>query len=88
MLNAMELRQDVPTVEELLDSPLSCFISFAANSCGYNGTTRELIVNWVYPSFLKAKAEASKEDNPNWWQAMKSPFVDEYWQAAVEEIET
>ena len=26
MLNAMELRQDVPTVEELLESPLSCFI--------------------------------------------------------------
>ena len=88
MLNAMELRQDVPTVKELLNSPLSRFISFAANSCGYSGTTQELIVNWVHPLFLKAKAEASKEDNPNWWEAMKSPFADEYWKAAVKEIET
>ena len=59
MLNAIEMRQNVPTVEELLNSPLSCFISFAANSCGYSGTTLELIVNWVHPLFLKAKAEAS-----------------------------
>ena len=63
MLYTMELRQDVPTVEEQLDSPLSRFISFAANSCGYSGTTRKLIVNWVHPLFLKAKAEASKADN-------------------------
>jgi hypothetical protein len=65
MLNAMELRQDVPTVEELLESPLSCFILFAANSCGYSRMTEELIVNWVHPLLLKAKAEASKADNPN-----------------------
>ena len=88
ILNAIELRDDVPTVQELLDSPLSRFISFAANSCGYKGTTQELIINWVHPLFLKAKAEASKADNPNWWEAMKSPFADEYWKAAVKEIET
>ena len=88
MLNTMELRQDVPTVEELLNSPLSRFILFAANSCGYSGTTQELIVNWVHPLFLKAKAEASKADNPNWWEAMRSPFAHKYWKAAVKEIET
>ena len=88
MLNAMELRDDVPSVEELMDSPLSRFITFAANSCGYSGTTKELIVNWVHPLFLKAKAEAFKADTPNWWEAMKSPFADEYWKAAVKEIET
>ena len=65
MLNAIEMRQNVPTVEELLNSPLSCFISFAANSCGYSSTTQELIVNWIHPLFLKAKAEVSKADNPN-----------------------
>ena len=65
LLNMMELRDDVPTVEELLESPLSRFITLAANSCGYTGTTQELIVNWVHPLFLKAKAEASKSDNPN-----------------------
>jgi hypothetical protein len=88
MLNAMELKDDVPSVEELMNSPLSCFITFAANSCGYSGTTKELIVNWVHPLFLKAKAEASKADNPNWWEAMKSPFAIEYWKATVKEIET
>jgi hypothetical protein len=66
----MELRQDVPTVEELLESLLSCFISLAANSCGYNETAQELIVNWVHLLFLKAKAGVSKADNPNWWEAM------------------
>eukprot|EP00804_Cyclotella_cryptica_P008169 CCRYP_015117-RA/>CCRYP_015117-RA protein AED:0.07 eAED:0.11 QI:0/0/0/1/0/0/3/0/242 len=45
-------------------SPLSCFITFAAN---------------------RAKAEASKADNPNWWEAIKSPFADEYWKAAVKD---
>ena len=60
MLHAIKPKQDVPTVGGQLDSPLSCFISFAANSCGYSGTTQELIVNWVHPLFLKAKPEASK----------------------------
>ena len=87
MLNAIELRQNVPTMEELLNSPLSCFISFA-NSCGCSGTTQELIVNWVHPLFFKAKADASKADNPNWWEATKSPFANKYWKASVKEIET
>jgi len=34
------------------------------------------------------KAEASNADNPNWWEAMKSNVADEYWKAAVKEIET
>jgi hypothetical protein len=47
-----------------------------------------LIANWVHPLFLKAKSEASKEDNPSWKQAMNGPFKKEYWDAAVKEIET
>jgi hypothetical protein len=35
-----------------------------------------------------AKAEAPKADNPSLCEAMKSPFADKYWQAAVKEIET
>ena len=62
----MELLDEIPTVETLLDSPLSRFITLAANNCGYSGTTEELVVNWVHPLFLKAKAEASKADNPSW----------------------
>ena len=79
---------DVPSVESLMASPLSRFIHFAANDCGYGGTRHELIANWVHPLFLKAKSEASKSDNPNWRQAMNGPFKEEYWKAACKEIET
>ena len=37
--------------------------------------------------FLKAKAAESLEDNPNWRQATNGQFADEYWDAAVSEIE-
>ena len=36
---------------------------------------------------MKSKAAASQADNPNWHQAMNSQFSDEYWEAAVTEIE-
>ena len=64
------------------------FIKFTANDCGYQGRVHGLVYNWVRPFFLKAKAAASKEDNPNWWQAMKGQFADEFWDAAVTEIQT
>ena len=76
------------TVNTLLNSPLAKFIHLAANDCGYKGTVKELVCNWVHPLFLKAKAAASKQDNPNWWQAMDSEFAEEFWKAAVTEIET
>ena len=76
------------TVDDIMASPISRFINFAANNCRYIGGTLELIVNWVHPLFLKAKSAASKEDNPNWWEAMQGQFADEYWKAAVTEIET
>ena len=79
---------EVPTIEALMACPLSKFIHFAANDCGYSGTRYDLIANWVHPLFLKAKTEASKEDNPSWKQAMSGPFKEEYWKAAIKEIET
>lgn len=88
------LRQDVSlsgdniTAEDIIKSPLSKFIHLAANECGYGGTVQELVCDWVHPLFLKAKSEASSQDNPNWWQAMNGPFADEYWKAACVEIET
>ena len=92
MLNAMHFgdeTDDKPiTVDAILNSPLSKFIHLAANDCGYRGSERELICTWIHPFFLRAQAAASKEDNPNWWQAMSGPFADEYWKAAVTEIET
>jgi hypothetical protein len=88
--NALLLHSEleVPSVEALMTCPLSKYIHFAANDCGYKGLRYELIANWVHPLFLKAKSEASKEDNPNWKQAMNGPFKEEYWKAAVKEIET
>jgi hypothetical protein len=82
------MQMDVPSVEELMNSPLSKFIHLAANDCGYLGSKRELICNWVHPLFLKAKAAASKEDNPNWRDAMNGPFAKEYWEACKTEIAT
>jgi hypothetical protein len=79
---------EVPSVEALMACPLSKYIHFATNNCGYRGSHYELIANLVQTLFLKAKSEASKEDNQNWKQAMNGPFKEEYWQAAVKEIKT
>ena len=42
------------TVDTLLNNPLAKFIHLAANDCGYKGTVKELVCNWVHPLFLKA----------------------------------
>ncbi len=75
-------------MDALMNSSLAPFIELAANDCSYRGSLRELICNWVHPLFLKAKSAASKEDNPNWWQAMRGPFAKEFWKAAGVELET
>ena len=85
-MNSMSL--DVPSEEELMKSPLAKFITFSANDCGQSGSAKDLIVNWVHPLFLKAKASASKEDNSPWWEAMHGPFVDKYWKTAITKVET
>ena len=64
-LNSMHLKDHIPTITEVLDSPISNFITMAANDCGYSGTTEDLIVNYVHPFFLKPQGLASAEDNPN-----------------------
>ena len=74
-LNSMHLADSIPTIMELLDSPISKFITLAANNCGYESTTQDLMVNYVHPLFPKAKAAASQEDNPNWRQAMNGQFA-------------
>ena len=87
-LSNTHIQDCIPTIQELLNSPLSNFITLAANDCGYSGTAEDLIVNYVHPLFLQAKAAASKEGNPNWCQAMNGPFKEEYWKASVTKIET
>lgn len=65
-VNLVNLDDSIPTIKELLDSQISKFITLAANDCGYSGTSEDLVVKYVHPLFLKAKAAASAEENPNW----------------------
>ncbi len=78
----------IPTVAELMGSPLAKYITLAANDCGYSGTAEEPIVNYVHPLFLKADSAASKLDNPCWKEANQGKFADEYWKAMELEITT
>ena len=39
------------TVESLMNSSLAPFIELAANDCGYRGSLKDLICNWVHPLF-------------------------------------
>ena len=80
--------EEATTVEILMPSPLSKFIHVAANDCCYAETRLELIAKWVHPLFMKAKSEASMEDNPRQRQAMNGPFKEERWKAACKEIKT
>jgi hypothetical protein len=80
--------KEMTSVEDILASPLAKFIHLSANNCGYEGTVTELVTNWVHPLFLKAKAEASKLDNPNWNQAMNGEFAPEFWDACKVKINT
>ncbi len=57
----------------------------SAADSGQDSQTYDLLVKLVHPLFLKAKAEASKADNPNWKQAMSGPFAKGNWKAAVKE---
>ena len=43
---------DLPSIEAIMDSCLGKFITLAANDCGYSGSAKDLMVNWVYPFFL------------------------------------
>ena len=87
-LNSMHLADSIPIISELLDSPISNFITLAANDCGYLVTTEDLIVNYVHPLSLKPKSATSQQDDTNWRHAINGKFVDEYWEEAVTEIET
>ena len=78
-LKSMYLADSIPNIEELLDSPISNFITLAANNCGFDVTTEDLIVNYLHPLFLKDKSAAIQADNPNQRQAIDGKFADENW---------
>ena len=64
-LNKMDSKDKIPTLADLMENIVARLITLAANDCSYEGTTNELIFNWVHPLFLKAHAEYSKYYNPN-----------------------
>jgi hypothetical protein len=77
----------IPDTPSLFSSPLEGYPSVLANSCG-TGTLQDFILHIISPLILAAKTASTKEDNPNWWQAMNGPCAKEYWKAAQVEIET
>jgi len=87
-LQMMSLDESLPSISDLINSPLAKYITLAANDCGYGGTATELLVNYVHPLFLKAHSAASKLDNPGWKEATSGVFADEYWKAMELEIFT
>jgi hypothetical protein len=87
-LMSLTLDKTIPTVADLLASPLAKYITLAGNDCGYSGKAKELIVTYVHPLFLKAHSAASKADNPSWHEATRGKFADNYWKAMKLEIAT
>ena len=83
-----ELDSPTPSISKIMSSPLAKFVSLAARDSGYDGSVEHLLLEYVHPLFLKAKAAASAADNPNWNQAMNSEFANDWWKAAVKEIQT
>ena len=89
LLNQQELTDiNGLTVEDIMDCPLSKYVHFTANDMGYTGSRLELVTNLIHPLFLKARSEASREDNPNWREAMNGQFSDSFWDACYTELET
>jgi hypothetical protein len=74
----MSIEDSLPSISDLINSPLSKYITLATNDCGYDGTAEELIVQYVHPLFLRAHSAASKEDNPAWQEATWGGFADDY----------
>ena len=83
---SLALDKTIPTVADLLASPLAKYITLTANDCGYTGNAKELIVTYSNPLFLKVHSAARKAYNPSWHEATRGKFSNEYWKAMKLEI--
>lgn len=90
-LNTMDWGADL-SFRDFMETEASSFFKFAMDDTAYNvtykTTMRDMQVDYVDPFILAAKTAASSADNPNWDQAMRGPFADEYYKAAEVEVET
>ncbi len=84
----MSIKDSLPSISDLINSPLFKYITLAANDCGYGGTAEELIVSLVHLLFLRAHSAASKLDNPGWHEATRGKFAGDYWKAMKRKIFT
>jgi hypothetical protein len=84
----MSIEDSLPSISDLINSPLSKYITLAENDCRYDGPAEELIVQYVHPLFLRSHSAASKEDNPGWREATGRKFADDYWKAMEVKIFT
>ena len=75
---SLPLDKTIPTMADLLTSPLENFITLAANDCGYSGKAKELIVTYIHSLFLKAHSAVNKADNLSSCEATRGKFADEY----------
>ena len=87
-LQLMSIKDSLPCISDLISSPLSKYITMAANDCGCDGTEEELIVSYVHPLFLWVHSAASKMDNPGWQEATQGKFAHDYWKAMEVKIFT
>jgi hypothetical protein len=46
-LQMMSLEDSLPSISDLINSPLSKYITLAAHVCGYDGTAEELIIQYM-----------------------------------------
>ena len=83
-----EFSKELPSVAEVMSSPLAKFVEIAARDSGYSGDTKELLMTHVHPLFLQARSAASSADNPRWGDAMASDFAHEWFKAAQVEVQT
>jgi hypothetical protein len=74
----MSIKDSLPSISDLTNSPLSKYITLAATDCGYDGTAEELIVSYVHHLFLRAHLAASKLDNPGWQEATRGKISNDY----------
>jgi hypothetical protein len=84
----MSIEDSLPSISDLINSPLSKYITLAANDCRCDEMAEELIVKYVHPLFLRAHSAASKEDNSDWREVTWGKFADDYWKAMEVEIFT
>ena len=56
---------EVPSPKALMENDLSKFVHFAASDYGFDGSIKALVINWLCPLVLAAKANSTNIDNPN-----------------------